>query len=119
MAVLWLADIGADDLETVGGKAASLGELAAAELPVPPAFVVTAETYRKFIEEAGIAEELFETLDVDVEDSGALASATERAQSLIRETPTTTSGTSRSRFARPRPPRTSRMRRSPGSRRRF
>ena len=87
MAVLWLADIGADDLETVGGKAASLGELAAAELPVPPAFVVTAETYRKFIEEAEIAEELFETLDVDVEDSGALASATERAQSLIRETP--------------------------------
>ena len=87
MAVLWLDDIGSDDLETVGGKAASLGELHAAGLPVPPAFVVTAETYRAFIEESGIAEELFSTVDVDVEDSAALAAAAEQAQQLVRETP--------------------------------
>jgi len=87
MAVLWLDDIGSDDLETVGGKAASLGELHAAGLPVPPAFVVTAETYRAFIEESNIAEELFAAVDVDVEDSAALASAAEQAQQLVRETP--------------------------------
>ena len=87
MAVLWLDEIGADDLETVGGKGASLGELTGAGLPVPPGFVVTAGTYRSFIEDSGIDEELFEVVDVDVDDSGALADAADRAQELILETP--------------------------------
>jgi len=87
MAVLWLDDIGSDDLETVGGKAASLGELHGAGLPVPPAFVVTAETYRQFIEESGIEAELFESVDIDTEDSEALEEAAARAQQLVCETP--------------------------------
>ncbi|MFQ3293301.1 MAG: pyruvate,water dikinase [Halobacteriales archaeon] len=86
MAVLWLDDIGADDLDEVGGKGASLGELAGAGLPVPPAFVVTAGTYRRFIEEAEIDEELFAAVDVDVEDSNALAEAAQHAKDLILNT---------------------------------
>jgi pyruvate,water dikinase len=86
MAVLWLDEIGADDLDSVGGKAASLGELTAAGLPVPPGFVVTAGTYRRFIEDTGIDEELFAAVDVDAEDSKALAEAEARAQELILET---------------------------------
>ncbi|MDG5817419.1 phosphoenolpyruvate synthase [Natronococcus sp. A-GB7] len=87
MAVLWLDEISAGDLERVGGKGASLGELTGAGLPVPPGFVVTADTYRSFIENANIDEELFEVVDVDVDDSSALAGAAERAQELILETP--------------------------------
>ena len=87
MPVRWLEDIGADDLGSVGGKAASLGELAGAGLPVPPAFVVTADTYRGFIEGTGIDEELFEAVDVDSDDSKALSAAHERATELITETP--------------------------------
>ncbi|MFU8866796.1 phosphoenolpyruvate synthase [Natronococcus sp.] len=87
MAVLWLDEISAGDLERVGGKGASLGELTGAGLPVPPGFVVTAGTYRSFIENANIDEELFEVVDVDVDDSSALAEAAERAQELILETP--------------------------------
>ncbi|PSQ16494.1 phosphoenolpyruvate synthase [Halobacteriales archaeon QS_8_69_26] len=87
MSVLWLADVGADDVATVGGKGASLGELAGAGLPVPPAFVVTAGTYRAFLQEADIEAELFEAVDVDVEDTDALAAAAERAQELILEVP--------------------------------
>ena len=86
MAVLWLDDIRGDDLETVGGKAASLGEMTAADLPVPPAFVVTADTYRTFIEETGIDDELFELVDIETEDPAALSGAAEAAQQLIRET---------------------------------
>jgi pyruvate,water dikinase len=86
MAVAWLEDVRATDLGTVGGKAASLGELTGAGLPVPPGFVVTAGTYRTFIEEAGIDEELFSAVDVDSEDSEALAAAHERAHELIVET---------------------------------
>ncbi|GAB6862783.1 phosphoenolpyruvate synthase [Haloplanus litoreus] len=86
MAVAWLEDVRSTDLGTVGGKAASLGELTGAGLPVPPGFVVTAGTYRTFIEEAGIDEELFEAVDVDSEDSAALAAGHERAHELIMET---------------------------------
>ncbi len=87
MAVLWLDDVRSDDLDDVGGKGASLGEMTAAGLPVPPAFVVTAGTYRSFIQETGIDEELFDAVDVDADDSKALAEAAETAQTLIRETP--------------------------------
>jgi len=87
MAVLWLDEIDADDLERVGGKGASLGELTGAGLPVPPGFVVTAGTYRSFIEEAGIDRQLFAAVDVDVDDSSALAAAAERAEELITQTP--------------------------------
>jgi len=86
MAVAWLEDVHSIDLGTVGGKAASLGELTEAGLPVPPGFVVTAGTYRTFIEEAGIDEELFSAVDVDSEDSEALEAAHERAHELIVET---------------------------------
>ena len=86
MHTLWLADIGADDLDRVGGKAASLGELTGAGLPVPSAFVVSAGTYRSFIEDTGIEEALFAAVDVDSDDSAALAAAAERAQELILET---------------------------------
>jgi pyruvate,water dikinase len=83
MAVLWLDEIRAGDTETVGGKGASLGELTAAGLPVPPGFVVSADAYRTFLQETGIEDELFETVDVDPEDSTALRDAQERAQELI------------------------------------
>ncbi|WP_227378185.1 phosphoenolpyruvate synthase [Haladaptatus halobius] len=86
MARLWLDSIRAADLETVGGKAASLGELTAADLPVPLGFVVTAGTYRAFIEDSGIDDELFEAVDIDPEDSGALAEAQQRAHDLIMGT---------------------------------
>jgi len=86
MAVRWLADVRADDIESVGGKGASLGELTDAGLPVPPGFVVTADTYRTFLEETGIEEELFEAVDVDPEDSTALAEAESRAKELVLDT---------------------------------
>ncbi len=87
MAVLWLEAVDASDVGTVGGKGASLGELIGAGLPVPPGFVVTAGTYRSFIEESGIDEALFDAVDVDPEDSAALREAEATAEELITETP--------------------------------
>ncbi|MCF2206815.1 pyruvate, water dikinase [Halobacterium salinarum] len=86
MAVRWLEDVRADDIDSVGGKGASLGELTDAGLPVPPGFVVTAGTYRTFIEEAGIDQELFDAVGVDAEDSDALADAAAHASDLILNT---------------------------------
>ena len=81
--VLWLERVRSEDIDSVGGKGASLGEMTSAGLPVPPGFVVTAQTYRSFIEETGIAEELFEAVEVDADDSTALTDAEARAEELI------------------------------------
>ncbi|HEY2592922.1 MAG TPA: PEP/pyruvate-binding domain-containing protein [Chloroflexota bacterium] len=45
MLVRSLGQIGAADLDSVGGKAANLGELVRAELPVPDGFVLTTQAY--------------------------------------------------------------------------
>ncbi|MEA1932745.1 MAG: phosphoenolpyruvate synthase [Euryarchaeota archaeon] len=87
MSIQWLEDIRSTDLPTVGGKAASLGELTDAGLPVPPGFVVTAATYRRFLEGAEIDAELFATLDVDPDDARGLATAASQARELVIETP--------------------------------
>jgi pyruvate,water dikinase len=47
--VCWLAEIGQGDGALAGGKAANLGELLRAGLPVPPGFVVTTAAYRHFV----------------------------------------------------------------------
>ncbi len=51
--VLWLEDVGIDDIPLVGGKNASLGEMIRNLSPkgvnIPEGFVVTAEAYRYFI----------------------------------------------------------------------
>ncbi len=87
MAVRWLADVRADDLSAVGGKAASLGEMTAAGLPVPPAFVVTADTYRRYLQAADLEAALSDVLDVDADDASDLADASETAQELLLQTP--------------------------------
>lgn len=53
--ILWLDEVGKEHHEIVGGKAAGLGEMIRAGIPVPPGFVVTSEAYKKFIYETGIA----------------------------------------------------------------
>ena len=88
MTTQWLKNTRSTDLETVGGKGASLGELTDAGLPVPPGFVVTAETYRTFLQTTGIETELFsDILTLEGDDSAGLGEAARAARELIRETP--------------------------------
>lgn len=53
--VLDLSSIDATMLETVGGKAANLGELTRAGLPVPQGFCVTTDAYRMISATDGLA----------------------------------------------------------------
>lgn len=50
MAVLGLNEVGAEFLESAGGKGANLGELIRQGFPVPPGFVVGADEYAGFID---------------------------------------------------------------------
>jgi len=82
-AVVWLEEVGKEDLSMVGGKGASLGEMIKIGVPVPGGFAVTAHAFRDFIDRAGIADKLFEALKVDVNKESQLLKAEETAKSLI------------------------------------
>jgi hypothetical protein len=73
-----LGELSRADIDTAGGKGANLGELTAAGLPVPHGFVITADAYRAFVEEAGIGDSI-QQLAGDLSDG---AEATDRAEQI-------------------------------------
>ncbi len=81
--VVWLEEVGKEDIAIVGGKGASLGEMLRAELPVPPGFAVTAQAFRRFVDENGINDELFSSLEVDVDNADILRDAEKKAKKII------------------------------------
>ena len=78
-----LADLRSADGGTFGGKSATLGELIAAEIPVPPGFAVSTTAFRAFVDEAGlegrIASELGRMSPDDIESVGAASHAISEA----------------------------------------
>jgi len=71
--VVWFDEVTKDDVSTVGGKGANLGEMTRAQIPVPPGFVVTSTGYLNFLHKAGLSERLHELLTgLDVNDSKLL-----------------------------------------------
>ena len=80
------------DVDRVGGKNASLGELlsqlTAAGIRVPDGFATTAEAFRLFIREGGLEERIHERLaNLDVEDVKALAAAGAEIRGWIEAAP--------------------------------
>ena len=76
--VVSLDQLGNHDVERVGGKNASLGEmisnLAGAGVSVPGGFATTAQAYRDFLEQSGLNDRIHAALDaLDVDDVNALA----------------------------------------------
>ena len=92
--VLGLGDLSASMLPQVGGKAANLGELLAAGLPVPDGFCLTTEAYVQAVEPLGLAEVHSALQGTPPDDLDALARLAARARSLITsaELPTTVAG---------------------------
>ena len=48
MKINLFSDISKNDVSLVGGKAASLGEMTNAGIPVPPGFVITTQAFENF-----------------------------------------------------------------------
>lgn len=84
-AVVWLEEVGKEDVSTVGGKGASLGEMINLGIPVPGGFAVTAQAFRDFLNRSGIAQDLFDALKIDVNDQSQLMKAEEVAKRLIMD----------------------------------
>ena len=81
-----------NDVETVGGKNASLGEmisnLGSLGVDVPGGFATTAEAYRDFLKTDGLDTRIHDLLaDLDVDDIDALTDAGKSIRAWITETP--------------------------------
>ncbi|MDN5803892.1 MAG: phosphoenolpyruvate synthase, partial [Microlunatus sp.] len=74
--VLGLGVVGRDDVAAVGGKAANLGELIQAGLPVPPGFVVTTSAYRASVDASGHRDRILAAATPSPKDDFATAAAT-------------------------------------------
>ncbi|MBI4304359.1 MAG: phosphoenolpyruvate synthase [Chloroflexi bacterium] len=82
--IVWFAEVDKKDIPLVGGKGANLGELTKTGIPVPPGFVVTSDSYFRFIEEAGLFGKINDILKPLNPDNGdQLRSAADEIKGLI------------------------------------
>ncbi len=84
--LLWFEQLRREDVDIVGGKSASLGEMTSnTNVPVPYGFATTAHAYRYFVEESGLQGELESLLSelTDVEDTALLKDVCARIRKLI------------------------------------
>ena len=90
--IVSLKDVGMHDVDKVGGKNASLGEmirhLDAAAVRVPGGFATTAQAFRDFLAHDGLDKRIQQRLAaVDVEDVAALTKAGREIRAWIIDTP--------------------------------
>ena len=90
--VIKLDELGMKDVEVVGGKNASLGEMIAnlskLGVAVPGGFATTAAAYRKFLATDGLDKRIASVLDdLDVDDIDALTAAGRSIRQWILDTP--------------------------------
>ncbi len=88
----WFEELTIDDVPSVGGKNASLGEMIRAlkekGVNVPSGFAVTAYAYKYMIEKAGVDKKIKELLsDLNTHDVNNLAEHGEKVRELIKNTP--------------------------------
>ncbi|MFC4253168.1 phosphoenolpyruvate synthase [Sinimarinibacterium flocculans] len=90
--VLWYSALGMHDVETVGGKNASLGEmirsLAASGVSVPNGFATTADAYREFLAYENLAGRIQDMLGgLDVDDVRKLAETGSAIRAAVSAAP--------------------------------
>ncbi|WP_455651927.1 phosphoenolpyruvate synthase [Phascolarctobacterium sp.] len=84
--LLWFEQLERKDVDIVGGKSSSLGEMTAkTDVPVPYGFATTAYAYRYFIKESGLEEKMRTILSelTDVENSALLRDVSARLREAI------------------------------------
>lgn len=90
--IIKLDQLGMNDVELVGGKNASLGEmighLSGLGVSVPGGFATTAHAYRDFLSADGVDKKIAgELSSLDIDDVSALAVSGERIRRWIMDTP--------------------------------
>lgn len=86
--------LGMNDVDKVGGKNASLGEmishLTSLGVRVPTGFATTSDAFRTFLSQSGLDDRIHKILDeLDIDDVNALADAGKQIRQWVVETPFT------------------------------
>ncbi|QLL69532.1 phosphoenolpyruvate synthase [Lactobacillus sp. 3B(2020)] len=84
--VLWFDELRRKDVDLVGGKSSSLGEMTSAmDVPVPYGFATTATAYRRFMKETGINDQVNALLAgiKDYEDADELHATCSKIRQII------------------------------------
>jgi pyruvate,water dikinase len=83
-----LAELRGVDAAQFGGKSASLGELIAAGIPVPPGFALSTTGFGAFVEEAGLADRIATAIaDLSLEDLNGVSAASRAIAEGMRSAP--------------------------------
>ena len=90
--VRWFSEVGAADVASVGGKTASLGEMARELVPrgvqVPNGFAITAQAYAHVLDQADAWPRLHRALDgLDASDVDDLARRAQAAREIVQAAP--------------------------------
>lgn len=90
--ILWYNQLGMNDVDRVGGKNASLGEmitnLSGMGVSVPNGFATTAEAFNQFLDQSGVNQRIYALLDMtDIDDINQLAKAGTQIRQWIIDTP--------------------------------
>jgi len=87
-AIVWFNEVTKDDVATVGGKGANLGEMTRAKIPVPPGFIVTADAYFDFLEKSRLTDKINKLLKpLNPDNSNQLHQIAGQVKQLIIDTP--------------------------------
>jgi pyruvate,water dikinase len=82
--ILWFSEIRKDDIPSVGGKGANLGELTSFGIPVPQGFVVTSKAYFDFLKFGSLGEKISHELGgLSIKDSEKLMAASAKIKIAI------------------------------------
>ena len=82
--IVWFIEVDKKDLPLVGGKGANLGELTKLEIPVPPGFIITTQSYFHFLDESKLRTKIRDILKkLDADDSKQLVKAATKIKDLI------------------------------------
>lgn len=88
--VIWFQELSKHDIDKVGGKNASLGEmisnLSSKGVSVPGGFATTAHAYREFLEQSGLNKKINDALNkLDVNDVVALAETGKQIRDWVND----------------------------------
>ncbi len=80
--IKWFSEINKEDVPTVGGKGANLGEIFNLKVPVPPGFVVTTHAYQYFMKD--LNEKIKKLLsEINYENTDQLEEKTKEIRELM------------------------------------
>lgn len=90
--VLWYSQLGMHDVDRVGGKNASLGEmitnLSSLGVSVPDGYATTSYAFNQFLDQSGLNQRIYDLLDkTNVDDVDELAKAGKQIRQWVVDTP--------------------------------